>query len=249
MRTVRVYSEHALSAGTPIELAPEAARHLTRVLRMRSGDRVILFDGSGYDYPGSITALDKKSVVITTDEAVRNSAESELNITLWHGVCRGSRMDYVIQKATELGVAAIQPVLTERGVVKLNQERSEHKAEHWHKVAISAAEQSGRSRIPEVRVPRPLQQCLADEAESALRLLLHPGAEQSLSTQALGQTALTLLTGPEGGFSDMECAAAIDAGFQMAGLGPRILRSETAPVAALAIVQSVAGDLGSGGGE
>ena len=214
---------------------------------MRVGDALTLFDGSGFDYPGTIITLDKRSVVVALADATATVLESPLQLTLWHGICRGSRMDYVVQKATELGVAGIQPVMTERGVVKLNNERGAGKVAHWRKIAISAAEQSGRSQIPEIKAPRSLQQCLAEPTDTGLRLMLHPGSEQPLSSLAFGQARITLLTGPEGGFTSEERDAAGDAGFVLAGMGPRVLRSETAPVAALAIVQSVAGDLGSGG--
>jgi 16S rRNA (uracil1498-N3)-methyltransferase len=210
---------------------------------MRAGDTLVLFDGSGADFTGEIVATGKNEVTISIGEGAPAATESPLRITLWHGICRSSRMDYVVQKATELGVNTIQPLITERSVVRLDAERAASRREHWQKVAISAAEQCGRSRLPHVLPPRSLDDSLAQLRADELAVMLHPGGKEKLSGLLADARHLTLVTGPEGGFTDAECALAVAAGFRLASLGPRVLRSETAPVAALTIAQAVAGDL------
>lgn len=243
MRTVRVYSKQPLHAGSSVNLATETARHVAKVLRMRAGDTLVLFDGSGTDFEAVITIVERSKVAVDIQGERASVSESPLRITLWHGICRGSRMDFVVQKATELGVAAIQPVLVERSIVKLDEERALKKSEHWRSIAISAAEQSGRSIIPEVHAPASLGACLQKLSSGFTGFLLHPGAHPGLTTLTKEHKELILLTGPEGGFTSAECEHAVKAGFQLATMGPRILRSETAPAAAIAIVQSLAGDL------
>jgi len=220
---------------------------------MRVKDTLVLFDGSGMDYEGIIRGVDRKSVTVELAQGHQTQTESALKITLWHGICRGGRMDYVVQKATELGVYAIQPLFTARGVVRLNQDRIAKRVRHWQKITVGAAEQSGRSVLPHIHEPRPIVEALADvltgnadKPDSAiLRLMLDPeGGGDFAGVPAAEQ--LTLLTGPEGGFTDAERAAATDAGFMLVGLGRRVLRSETAPVVALGIAQHMAGDLGHG---
>jgi 16S rRNA (uracil1498-N3)-methyltransferase len=257
MRTIRVYSEEPLAAESTVCLREEAALHVARVLRMRVGDALVLFDGSGRDYAGIIRSIDKKSVAVELAHSNETQTESALKITLWHGICRGGRMDYVVQKATELGVYAVQPLFTARGVVRLDQERAEKRVRHWQKIAVAATEQSGRSVLPQIYEPRPIVDVLADaltdirndgtgETNSAvLRLMLDPDGTETF-TDLQKTDRLTLLTGPEGGFTDDERAAATDAGFKLVRLGHRVLRSETAPVVALSIAQHMAGDLSSG---
>jgi 16S rRNA (uracil1498-N3)-methyltransferase len=152
-------------------------------------------------------------------------------------------MDYVVQKATELGVSAVQPVLVERSVVKLDDERARKKTQHWQGIAISSAEQSGRSIVPEVHAPVTLDECLAAKDPTTVGLILHPGSHPSIATLLADQENIILFTGPEGGFTDREYESAVTEGFLPVAIGPRVLRSETAPVAALAIAQYAAGDL------
>jgi 16S rRNA (uracil1498-N3)-methyltransferase len=246
MRTVRVYSDEQLCVGTPVCLRGDAVHHIAKVLRMRAGDSLVLFDGSGEDYSGTITDVSKKAVLVELNKVNPSTAESPLRITLWHGICRGGRMDYVVQKATELGAHAIQPVFTARGVVRLDKQRSIKRVLHWQKVVIGAAEQSGRSCLPDIHEPRSLTDCLSRLDSTGLHVMLDPNGATSFGELVINDQALTLFTGPEGGFTPEECSAAQEAGFQLVSLGPRVLRTETAPVVALGIAQSIAGDLGSG---
>jgi 16S rRNA (uracil1498-N3)-methyltransferase len=242
MRTVRVYSEAPLTGESTVSLSDEAAHHVTRVLRMRSGDTLVLFDGNGQEYAGTIIAADKKTTTVELGPAQQSDTEPFLQITLWHGICRGGRMDYVVQKATELGVSVIQPVFTTRGIVKLDGNRTTKRVEHWRKVTIAAAEQSGRVRLPEIREPVTLTAALTELPADPTRLMLDPQGTTGIDTLSTVDS-LTVLTGPEGGFTDEEKAAAQAAGFALIKLGTRILRSETAPLAALAVLQYQLGDL------
>ncbi|MGI9291500.1 MAG: 16S rRNA (uracil(1498)-N(3))-methyltransferase [Gammaproteobacteria bacterium] len=243
MRTVRVYSETKLDEETTVSLDDQAARHIARVLRMRSGDAIVLFDGSGLEFPGILINVTLKSVSVELEKHAAPNTESPLQIKLWHGICRGEKMDYVIQKATELGVYEIQPVLTHRSVVKLDADRASKRVEHWRRVAISAAEQSGRVFVPEILAPQTLLNALEEETESTWKFLLDPQAEKANEKILQGDT-ITLLTGPEGGFTEEERQAGSQAGFTLMALGPRVLRSETAPVSALSILQHQFGDMG-----
>ena len=245
MRTVRVYSDTALAPGTSVLLGPDAGQHLARVLRMRVGDTVVLFDGTGMDYSGAIESIERNKVVVALGEARASASESPLRIQLWHGLCRGGRMDTVIQKATELGVTSVQPILTERGVVKLDRKRTESRLEHWRKVAIGAAEQSGRSTLPVIHPPLQLDAALAASELPATRLMPDPEASQGLTAGLLTSADCIVLTGPEGGFTEAERQLASAADFVLVSLGPRVMRTETAPLAALSILQFLGGDLGS----
>jgi 16S rRNA (uracil1498-N3)-methyltransferase len=248
MRTVRVYSETPLSPTTLVNLHEDAARHVARVLRMRAGDTLVLFDGNGAEYPGTIHDISKKSVSVQLGKADQPGRESPLQITLWHGICRGGKMDYVVQKATELGVRAIQPVFTTRGQFRFDSARAQKRSQHWQKVAISAAEQSGRTLIPEIYAPLGLNDCLQTLQTDFRHLLLDPTGTTGF-TQALATSKkITIFTGPEGGFTTEELATAREASFEIVSLGPRVLRTETAPVVALGIAQSIAGDLGDQSG-
>ncbi|HET8691111.1 MAG TPA: 16S rRNA (uracil(1498)-N(3))-methyltransferase, partial [Steroidobacteraceae bacterium] len=171
-------------------------------------------------------------------------AESPLALTLLQGIARAERMDLVVQKATELGVAAIHPVATARSVVKVGGESGARKLEHWRGIVVAACEQCGRGRLPAVGEPRPLADALSTPAADGFRAVLTPGAPVALAAAARGARAIELLVGPEGGLEDAEVAAAVAAGFHPCSLGPRVLRSETAAIAAIAVLQSVAGDFG-----
>jgi 16S rRNA (uracil1498-N3)-methyltransferase len=237
----RIHSSRPLRAGGTATLDGDAAGHVLRVLRLRTGDELVVFDGSGSDYAARITSLGRDTVEVALGAARAVAAESPLAITLLQGVCRGPRMDTVIQKATELGVAAIVPVLAGRSVVKLDEEQAERKQEHWRRVAVAAAEQSGRSRVPVVEAARRLEEVVPDAERFATRLILDPGGT-SLKALPAPVAPVALLVGPEGGFTEAERRLAADFGFVAAALGPRILRTETAPLAALALLQFVAGD-------
>lgn len=239
----RIHSEQALCANSRSLLRGSAANHVLRVLRLRRGDRLVAFDGSGTDFDAEILRTTRDEVELAIGEGRAVHSESPLAITLLQGVSRGPRMDTVIQKATELGVSRIQPVLAERSVVRLGAEAAERKREHWQRVAIAAAEQSGRSRVPEVATPADFGELIPACAAYPARVQLDPRGEP-LSRLGITTGPVALLVGPEGGLSDTEVRMAVAAGFLRLRLGPRILRTETAPLAALALLQLVAGDLG-----
>ena len=243
MRLTRVHVVAALAAGARVQLAGTAASHVTRVLRLGVGDAVTLFNGDGSDYPARISALGRASVEAEVTGRVTARSESPLAVTLVQGIARTERMDLVLQKAPELGVAAILPVVTARSVVRLDAGTRERKRAHWLGVAIAACEQCGRARLPEVAEPRAFGTWLAEPPRAAARLLLSPDATLALDSAAQGATSVEVLVGPEGGLEDAERAAALAAGFLACRLGPRVLRSETAAIAAVAVLQATAGDL------
>ena len=243
MRRPRIFTEQALVADMELALEPGPSQHLARVLRMGQGDELQLFDGSGLEYRAHIVAADKRQVTVVLEAALPGLAESPLQIHLGIGISRGERMDLVVQKATELGVATISPLYTERTEVRLRGEREARKQQHWRQVAVSACEQSGRSRIPPVHEPAGLDQWLKS-TDGERRLVLHHRASATRKG-AQAPASLSLLVGPEGGLSDAEIAAAESAGFESLSLGPRVLRTETAPLAALAILQAYWGDMNS----
>ena len=243
MRTIRVLAPGLPAAGGSFELPAGAAAHVARVLRLVAGDELVLFDGAGQEAAATIAEIRGSSVHVNLTVPAVVDRESPLSLTLVQGVSRGERMDLVMQKATELGVARLIPVMTERSVVKLDAAQAAKRLQHWQGVVAAACEQSGRTWLPEVLPPQPLLKWLAQPAkEGEQRFLLHPGS----STRARDLPALrsaTLLIGPEGGLAPQEREAALLAGFQDLSLGPRILRTETAALAALAALQAVAGDL------
>jgi 16S rRNA (uracil1498-N3)-methyltransferase len=240
----RLYVAEKLAAGAELRVGEEAARYLGRVLRLRSGDTVHVFNGDDGEWSATIGRFGKDRVTLLLHAAIENTAEPELSIHLVQGISRGERMDFVVQKATELGVARISPVLTDHGVVKLDGERAEKRRIHWQGVAVSACEQSGRVRPPVIDTPLPLNEWLgADPGGDALRRVLRPGAEKPFTTTGAPAAGLCLLVGPEGGFSEREYDDAGFAGYEAVTLGPRILRTETAAVAAIAIAQALWGDL------
>ena len=219
---------------------PEAQAHyLSRVLRLTVGAAVQLFDGSGQEYIGQLTSVTKKAVQVELRENLVGLPDSSLQIHLGQGLSRGERMDWAIQKATELGVAEITPLFTERCEVRLNEERMQKRLEHWQQIAISACEQCGRSRVPVIHVPQTAKDWQAT-VQADLKLVLHPVA-QPLTEHAAPST-LAFLIGPEGGLTDVEVAQAAEYGFQPARLGPRVLRTETAPIVALSVAQQLWGD-------
>lgn len=239
----RIFVATVLTASAELDLPDEAARHVAQVLRMRAGEALTLFDGSGGEYAAVIVDAGRRDVRVRIDQHHAVDRESRLDVTLAQCVSKGDRMDYTIQKAVELGVSRIVPLLSERSVVKLDAERWDKKLEHWRGVAVSACEQSGRTRVPEIVAVQKLDAWLAVPAEGRLRLVLAPTESVSLRTLDAAAT-IALLIGPEGGLSDAEIAAARRAGCIGIGLGPRVLRTETAGVATLAALQVLWGDLG-----
>ncbi len=237
MRLSRFFIDAPLALGE--HTLPEAPAHyMARVLRLAAGAAVQLFDGSGQEYRGELIEVGKKAVRVRLHEALPGLAESRLQIHLGQGLSRGERMDWAIQKATELGATQITPVISERCEVRLKDERADKRLAHWRQIAISACEQCGRSVIPIIHPPQLLADWLAIEAD--LKLVLHPVAEP-LANHAAPAT-LAFLIGPEGGLNDAEVEQARTAGFQPARLGPRVLRTETAPVVALSVAQQLWGD-------
>lgn len=236
----RVYLPQPLHAGDTLDLPDEAVRHLVQVLRMGNGERLTVFNGEGGEYTAELTEVARRSARLRIDSHDPVSREAPLSVTIAQCVSKGDRMDYALQKATELGAAAFVPLLSTRGVVKLDGERWEKKVEHWSGVVIGAAEQSGRTRVPTVAAPERFDSYIATE-RSGLKLILAPGGDTRLADLKLDQP-ITALTGPEGGFDEAELNLADRHGWLRLGLGPRILRTETAPVALLAALLTRAGD-------
>lgn len=239
----RIFSAHRIEAGRPLELSGDAANHACRVLRLRPGDDLIVFDGLGLEFPARIKAISRKTVTLSTGAGRDPLTESNLEIALLQGVCRGHRMDLLIQKSTELGVAAIHPIGCERSIVRLDEKRTQKKLEHWRQIAISACEQCGRAVVPKICAPASLAAAFEELKEDVVRLLLDPSADDDLGAALEAPRKIALLIGPEGGLTDGERAAAGTAGFIPVRMGPRVLRTETAPLAALSILQYLAGDL------
>ncbi|MBE0613648.1 MAG: 16S rRNA (uracil(1498)-N(3))-methyltransferase [Burkholderiales bacterium] len=238
----RLYCDLALSPGAEISLPEGAARHAVTVLRLQAGDALSLFNGAGGEYQASILAVSKREVRVRVAEHHASECESPLDITLALGISAGERMDFSLQKATELGVTAIQPLATERSVVKLAGERAGKRQQHWQHVVIAACEQCGRNRVPIVAPVQKLYAYLAAVDRGKRLLMLSPQADTPLKRIAPAP-ATVLLIGAEGGFAPAEHQAAQASGFEPVSLGRRILRTETAPIAALAVLQALWGDL------
>lgn len=262
MRLSRVFVARPLAAGTEVPLDEGASTHVARVLRLKAGAALVLFDGSGADYAGRIIAIGRAGVRIEVGERSDGLGESPLAVTLVQGVSRGERMDWTLQKVTELGVRRIVPVLAARSVVRLDERQSAAKLRHWRAIVTAACEQSGRSVLPELAAPVDFATWLTGPRGDGLRLRLDPAAPVSLA--AIDATpgshaglklspvavdlkqspvAVDLLVGPEGGLDDEEIRIADASGFVPVRLGPRVLRTETAGVVALAVLQARWGDL------
>ncbi len=237
----RIYHPESLAGSTEVRLAPTAARHVARVLRLRSGAAVVLFDGRGGEYAARLTSVAGGEVRAVIHAHTPVERESPLRVILGQALARGERMDFAVQKAVELGVAAIQPLATARCVVKLKGEREARRREHWQAVAAGACEQCGRNTIPAVHAPLDLAAWLAQDGAGP-GLVLDPAAGEPLHAPPAPGGPVRLLIGPEGGLTDEELAAAHRAGFRAVRLGPRVLRAETAPLAALAALQTLWGD-------
>jgi 16S rRNA (uracil1498-N3)-methyltransferase len=241
MRLTRVYVDTVLSTGARCEIDGNAANHITRVLRLRNGDELTVFDGRGGEYAARIDIIRKDTVLIDVRDHRALTRESPLHLTLAQGISRGERMDLVIQKATELGVTRIAPLLTERTVVKLDATQAERKLQHWQGILIAACEQCGRNTLPKLDEPTTLREFVRNAPATDTRVLLSP--EGTIRVRELAPvTNLTVLIGPEGGLTEDEQNAAVKAGFERVRLGPRILRTETAALAALATLQAQLGD-------
>lgn len=243
MRKVRIHVELPLAVGDQLKLPGQAAEHVARVLRMAAGDPVTLFNGDGRDYQATILAAGKRDVLVSIDGTQEVATESPLVLTLAQAIGRGEKMDWIVQKATELGVARIVPLLTARTQVQLDAARARKRVEHWRAVAVGACEQSGRARLPELMAPQALPEWLAQvDAAPGLRLALEPGAGSRLRTLHFTAPHGILVVGPEGGLGEGDLQRLHAAGFAGVSLGPRILRTETAGLAALAALQALHGD-------
>jgi len=247
LRLTRVHVATGLESGGVVELPAETASHIARVLRGRVGDALTVFSGDGREFGAEIATVRGSRVTVSLGAPRAVDRESPLAVTLVQCVPRGDRMDFVVQKATELGVARIVPVLSGRSVVRLDARQGIAKLAHWRAVAISACEQCGRNRLPTIDEPRPLLEYLGGAAGGDdLRLVLEPDAERGVAAGGTPRSAaIAIAIGPEGGFEPDELEAFRVAGFLRVQLGPRVLRTETAAIAALAWLQTRFGDLGA----
>lgn len=241
MRVPRFYCPELSDSQQHIELPDSVHRHAVQVLRLKPGAEIRLFDGKGHEVLATLSEVNKRQSLALIGATIQTQLESPLTITLLQGISRGERMDYAIQKAVELGVNRIVPVVTERCNVQLAGERADKRLKHWQGVVISACEQSGRNQLPELTDVMQLEEALT-EITLDCRLVLDPEAETSLAKLSPA-TELALLIGPEGGLSESEVALAVDRGYNATRFGPRVLRTETASAAALAVVQALWGDL------
>ena len=244
MRVTRVHVDLPLATRDRLELPADAARHLVQVLRLRPGDGFVLFNGDGRDFAATVLEADRRGARVEVGEAVVVERESPLRVLLLQGIARGEKMDLILQKATELGVDGIRPLFSERSEVKLEGARADKRLAHWRSVVASACGQSGRARVPAVAAPAGLATVLESLPAGGLRLLLDP--EGALALPALqpgpGQPVY-LAIGPEGGWAPRDREQLHAAGFRGLRLGPRILRTETAGLAAIAALQALHGDL------
>jgi 16S rRNA (uracil1498-N3)-methyltransferase len=248
MRLTRCFVPPPLCAGEARLLPEQVSNHVARVLRARAGDALTLFDGRGGEFPATIERIDRHGVRVQVGAHQAIERESALRVTLLQALARSERMDLIVQKATELGVAAIVAWGGERSLLRLQGAALTRRREHWQSVAISACEQCGRNRVPAMSIEPDLAAVCAQSDSAGLRLLLSPHGQRALlSDPRLSMlppdAAIALAVGPEGGFGDGELALAGQHGFEFCGLGPRVLRTETAALAALAALQAVAGDL------
>jgi len=236
----RIFCDVRLGPGAQLTLAPEAAQHVAKALRLKAGDALTVFDGQGGEYEASIQRAEKDRVDVKVGAWRDVDREPRLAVGLAQGLPEADKMDWIIQKAVELGAAWIQPLVCDRSVVRLTGERAARREAHWQRVAIAACEQSGRNRVPEVRPTLAFMSWIAVEAAGP-RWMLSPDAD-SIVAHAPPATPLELLVGPEGGLSDRERELAVMKGCESVALGPRILRTETAPIAALAAIHALWGD-------
>lgn len=239
MRLSRIHTDRPLESGAEFALDERAGRYVTQVLRLRSGDSLVLFNGDGRDLEAELTACDRRTCRVRVGNVLAREAPAPLHLHLGIGISRGERMDLAIQKSVELGVQEISPLSTARNVVQLRGEREERRVAHWQGVVISACEQSGRSLLPTVHAPQALAEWLDRHPDG---LVLHHAADDTLATLPPPGPVVNLLIGPEGGLSADERALALRAGYRAVRLGPRVLRTETAPLAAIAAIQALWGD-------
>lgn len=243
MSISRIYQPVSLSLQNKFRLDDKASHHIARVLRAKIGDELAIFNGEGDEYSAVITNIDKKGVDVEVTKFVERNVESPINICLAQGIARGEKMDFIVQKAVELGVTSIFPLMTERCNVRLDNTREEKRLSHWQSVIISACEQSGRNRIPDISAPQSLQAWLPT-VHADMKFVLSPHVQNKLNANKLAaKSSIVLLIGPEGGLSDQEVKMSEQHGFVPLNLGPRVMRTETAGIAAMAVLQNLFGDL------
>lgn len=247
MPVSRIYLPQPLEVGMKLSLSPAATNHVVRVLRMKLGEVLQVFDGQGQEFQAKLVEMTRRSAEILLETPLVNTSESPLYLHLGQAISRGERMDYSLQKSTELGVKKITPLFSDYVNVSLNKDRLDSRMEHWRGVIISACEQSGRSSIPELAQPMKLAQWL-QQSQEELKIMLEPTADQPLALTGYSPRNLALLVGAEGGFSSAEIELAKQQGFLALSFGPRILRTETAAPAAIAVMQYLWGDMGIAAG-
>lgn len=240
MRTTRIFTESDLIVGESVLLDERASHHLGKVLRAKVGEHLLVFNGHGGQFTARIEAIGKKQVTVCIGEESQPNTESPLHTHLGIGISKGDRFDWALQKSTEMGVTVITPLLTERCEVRLKSDRLEKKIQHWKQILISACEQCGRNQVPKLNQPTEMQDWIAERPETK-KLVLHHRSSHSL-TESEHPDSVAMLIGPEGGLSELEIESAEQHGFAPLTLGPRILRTETAPVAVLAALQCLWGD-------
>ncbi|OUS28019.1 16S rRNA (uracil(1498)-N(3))-methyltransferase ['Osedax' symbiont bacterium Rs2_46_30_T18] len=241
MRVPRFYQDCPMSVNQTLNLDEGTVQHVSRVLRMKSGEAISLFNGDGNEYQGELIEVAKRSVSVIISTCTRPLRSSRLKVFIGQSISRGERMDYAVQKSTELGMTSMTPLITERTEVKLKADRLSKRQQHWQQLAISACEQSLRTELPIIDAPCSLQQWL-ENCDADIKLVLHHHSEKSLDEYS-PPSSVALLVGPEGGLSEAEVETAIAAGFHPVAFGPRVMRTETAPIAAQAILQYLWGDL------
>ena len=242
MRKIRIYQSGIYQNGQLLELTPEAGQHVAVVLRMNVGEKITLFCGDNKEYTAVIVGVKKKQVQVCIEAVDEVNRESPLRLHLAQALSKGDRMDLVMQKSVELGVASITPVITERCAVKMDKERIAKKIYQWQAIVIAACEQSGRNQVPIVQQPVSFEQYVK-EIQAELKFIIHPDGTNTWRTNSGNPAEIALIVGPEGGFSDEEIKLACHFNFAPLSLGPRILRTETAAITALSVLQAVHGDL------
>lgn len=243
MRIPRIYHPDPIQVSVNTHLNADASNHLARVLRFQVGAKITLFNGDGFNYDAEIIDANKKAVEVIIHNGQKNTSESPLNIHLGQVISRGDRMDFTLQKSVELGVTEITPLISERCGVKLSQERFEKKIEQWQKIVVSACEQSGRSFVPKVNPVTALSDW-SNKPFDGTSINLHPNAEIGFKQLSISNNQVRLLIGPEGGLSDNEITQSRIQGFTDILMGSRVLRTETASLAAISMLQALYGDLG-----
>lgn len=243
MRIPRFYCPTSLAVAQTLSLPDEVFRHAIQVLRLHIDEPLILFNGEGGEYLAKLSEINKRSASVLIQSFDPSQRESPLELSLVQALIKPDKMDFALQKAVELGVRAFQPLITQRSVIRTDKEKLEKKLQHWQAVAISACEQSGRTRIPLIHPPQTLHHYLKNLDSSTSYCILAPDSSQDLRQFTVHTSKLAALIGPEGGFTEEELALCLAAGMQSISLGSRILRAETASISVLAILQALHGDL------